>query len=56
MLTEKRLEAIVEALNDRIASEIEDNGIDPKHYQGALDWARNKLEQKRLNKKYRAQS
>lgn len=49
-LTEKRLLAIREALNFRLAGEMDDTTIDPQVYQDALEWAREKIKDKQRGK------
>lgn len=49
VLTKKRLFAIREALNARLAGEIDvedDSGIDRKDYEAALEWAWSKIADK----------
>lgn len=47
-LTKARLEAIIEALNSRLAGEmdVDPSGEKRTHYEWALEWARQQLEKR----------
>jgi hypothetical protein len=46
VMTLKRLYAIREALNARLAGELDDTDIPQKDYQAALEWVREKIKSK----------
>lgn len=49
-LTDKRLTAIIEALNHRLADELEDS-LDRDDYEGAVAWAQEQRAKRAANKK-----
>ena len=51
-LTEKRLLAIREALNFRLAGEMDDTTLDQQAYKDALEWARGKIAEKQRRREY----
>lgn len=51
-LTEKRLLAIREALNFRLAGEMDDAELDQQVYRDALEWVREKIRDKQQRRQY----